>query len=46
MSRNPENPLSKYNNSKLERKKAFEGFLKEQAKGLNLFQTEVEYKPE
>ena len=36
-----ENPLSKYNNSKLERKKAFEGFLKEQAKGLNLFQTEV-----
>ena len=33
--------ISKYNNSKLERKKAFEGFLKEQAKGLNLFQTEV-----
>ena len=41
-----ENPLSKYNNSKLERKKAFENFLKDQAKGLNLFQTEVEYKPE
>ena len=40
-----ENPLEKYN-SKFERKKAFEGFLKEQAKGLNLFQTEVEYKPE
>ena len=40
-----ENPLSKYNNSKLDRKKAFENFLKDQAKGLNLFQTEVEYKP-
>ena len=35
-----DNPLEKYN-SKFERKKAFEGFLKDQAKGLNLFQTEV-----
>ena len=40
------NPLENYNGNKFERKKAFETFLKDQAKGLNLFQTEQDYKPD
>ena len=40
-----ENPLSKFGGSKLERKKAFEQYLKDTAKNFNLFSNEVEYKP-
>ena len=39
-----ENPLSKYNGSKLARKQAFEKYLKDTAKNFNLFTNEVEYK--
>ena len=41
-----ENPLSKYGGSKLERKKAFEKYLKDTAKNFNLFTNEQEYKPD